>query len=387
VIVYGLVSPHPPIILPDIGKDELKKVKKTIASLETASADLAKAKPDEIILISPHEGHGFEVPLFYLSKHLPPGIPINRILVTEPSYRFYYEFGKETGSRLDGAPKRYAIVASGDLSHVLRADGPYGYDAAGALLDKQIVEGVRRADAQALLQVNADTLENGAECGLRSILFLMGALEGRNFSPNLRSYEGPFGVGYLVAEFAPAQLTAPTEVTSLARAAIKAYLETGLQVLSPAKPSPELSRAAGAFVSLHASDGRLRGCIGTITPTKKTLAAEVIANAISAAVSDPRFSQLQPSELADLRISVDILGKLHPVKDARGLNPQRFGITVGTRDGRLGVLLPDIAGVRSAKEQVAVAREKAGIGPQEKISIKKFQVERHEEPASARIGA
>ena len=201
MLVFGLISPHPPIILPEVGGDELPKVKQTIDALETACAELAAARPDELIIISPHEDHGFEVPEYFLRQHLPDDLPVEEILVTEPSYRHYYDYGKEVGVRVRGEQKRYAIVASGDLSHVLKADGPYGFDAAGPVLDELIVKAVRERDVEALLGADPAVLENGAECGLRSILFLLGALEGMRVKVDVKSYEGPFGVGYMVATF------------------------------------------------------------------------------------------------------------------------------------------------------------------------------------------
>jgi AmmeMemoRadiSam system protein B len=201
MLVYGLISPHPPIIIPAIGGDEIKKVQPTIGALEIAAQNLATARPEALIIVAPHEGPGFEVPMYYLGKHLPANIPVEEILVTEPSYQYYYELGQTIGAKLTHDSKRYAIVASGDLSHVLKSDGPYGYYPSGPVLDDIIVRAVRKRDAQALLNIDPGVLEQGAECGLRSILFLLGALEGINAAAQVLSYEGPFGVGYMVATF------------------------------------------------------------------------------------------------------------------------------------------------------------------------------------------
>jgi len=199
LLVAGIISPHPPILIPEIGGPDTKKVHKTVEALQRVAKELGHAKPDELIIISPHQDHGFQVPMHFLGQHLPPEILITQVLVTEPSYRYYYEFGKTAAARLNSKRRRYGVVASGDLSHVLKADGPYGYNPAGPKLDERIVRAVRGGDAQALLGIEADTLEEGAECGLRSILFLLGVFEGSGFKPHVLSYEGPFGVGYLVA--------------------------------------------------------------------------------------------------------------------------------------------------------------------------------------------
>jgi AmmeMemoRadiSam system protein B len=201
VLVFGLISPHPPIILPEVGGDELPKVKKTIDALKAAASELAAAKPEELIIISPHEGHGFEVPERFLREALPDDMPVEEILVTENSYQYYFDYGKEVGVRVRAEETRYAIVASGDLSHVLKDGGPYGFNAAGPVLDELIVAAVRERDVQALLEIDPATLEGGAECGLRSVLFLLGALESMDVRAEVLSYEGPFGVGYMVATF------------------------------------------------------------------------------------------------------------------------------------------------------------------------------------------
>lgn len=202
MLIFGVVSPHPPLIIPEIGGKDIEKVRKTTAALEAAAKKLAAAKPECIVIISPHPDHGYEVPLYYLGKELAPAIEVEKILVTNPSYEYYYELGKQYGKEIEKTDKRTAIIASGDLSHVLKTDGPYGYHPAGPMLDKLVVKAVRERDAESLLHLDPSFLENGAECGLRSILFLFGVFEGRDYATEVLSYEGPFGVGYMVATFA-----------------------------------------------------------------------------------------------------------------------------------------------------------------------------------------
>jgi AmmeMemoRadiSam system protein B len=196
-----MISPHPPIIIPAVGGDDTKLVKATINAMQRAAQQLAAAAPDELVIVAPHEGHGFEVPLYYLTANLPSDLPIEQILVTNPSYRYYYDLGHSRGQQAGGDTRRTAVIASGDLSHVLEADGPYGFDPAGPQLDEAIVTAVRANDAEALLSLDPGILDHGAECGVRSILYLMGALAGSALRPQILSYEGPFGVGYLVTTY------------------------------------------------------------------------------------------------------------------------------------------------------------------------------------------
>ena len=205
MLVFGVVSPHPPIIIPEIGGAEIQKVKKTISALESAAQALAEAKPDKLIIIAPHTEHGYEVPLHYLAKYLDPGIELEKILVTHASYSYYFDLGQKYGELSERSEQRIAVIASGDLSHVLKADGPYGYHPAGPALDAIIVKAIQEMDVNQLLTIDREILEYGAECGLRSILFLFGVFAGKNYSTEVLSYEGPFGVGYMVATFAVRQ--------------------------------------------------------------------------------------------------------------------------------------------------------------------------------------
>lgn len=141
-------------------------------------------------------------------------------------------------------------------------------------------------------------------------------------------------------------------------------------------PAELLSTRAGAFVSIH-ENGALRGCIGTIEPTRRCLAEEIIGNAISASTRDPRFSPICPEELPLLEISVDVLGAPEDIASESELDVKRYGVIV-TNGGRRGLLLPDLEGVDTVRQQVEIAKQKAGIRPTEPVSLQRFEVIRHE---------
>ena len=132
---------------------------------------------------------------------------------------------------------------------------------------------------------------------------------------------------------------------------------------------------AGVFVSLK-KFGELRGCIGTTGPTTDSVVEEIIQNAISAGTRDPRFEPVTAAELPDLTISVDVLGSPEPIDDTSELDPSRFGVIVQS-GGRSGLLLPDLEGVDTALEQLAIARRKAGIRADEPCRLMRFQVTRY----------
>lgn len=169
------------------------------------------------------------------------------------------------------------------------------------------------------------------------------------------------------------------EYVRLAKDTIETYLKTG-KVISPPNNLPKemLANRAGVFVSIHKRDGLLRGCIGTFMPTKENLAQEIIANAIASATQDPRFPPVTSAEVSSLVYSVDVLLKPRPAT-RKELNPKKYGLIVSTNDGRRGLLLPDILGVETVKEQIEICCHKAGIAPDEEIKLESFTIERYGE--------
>lgn len=168
--------------------------------------------------------------------------------------------------------------------------------------------------------------------------------------------------------------------TYLARKTIYSYIREGKVISSPSPPK-EFQRKSGVFVSLH-KKGRLRGCIGTFLSAQKSIAEEIIKNAISAATQDPRFPPVEEGELADLEISVDVLNKPEPVKSKEDLDPKKYGVIV-KKGWRTGLLLPDLEGVDRVEQQLEIAKQKAGLSgvPEEELEIHRFRVIRYEEAA------
>lgn len=199
-IVFAVISPHPPIILPSVGsKEDREQVKSTIEKLEILGEKLKETKPDSIVISSPHTDWGFDVPLFFLGKDFKGEIKKYLIDVEPPE--FYFRKGKKTFEELD-KNKKYALITSGDLSHCLKKDGPYGFNLQGPKFDKDLIEALKKKDIEKILRLDNIYPEAG-ECGLRSFCFILGILEEAraNYQPEILSYEGPFGVGYLTANF------------------------------------------------------------------------------------------------------------------------------------------------------------------------------------------
>jgi len=162
-------------------------------------------------------------------------------------------------------------------------------------------------------------------------------------------------------------------IVGLAKKTVESYIREGKKP-RPRKLTPEMKERAGVFVSLH-KHGQLRGCIGTFEPTKDNVAQEIIASAINSSTGDPRFPPVTESELDDLEYSVDILTKPEPVTDISQLDHKEYGVIVES-DWRKGLLLPDLEGVDSVEEQIAICRLKAGISAGEPVRLYRFQVRR-----------
>jgi AmmeMemoRadiSam system protein A len=165
-------------------------------------------------------------------------------------------------------------------------------------------------------------------------------------------------------------------LVDLARRAIEAHVTGGVaEALELAEGEERVH--GGVFVSLHRGDGSLRGCLGTISSTRNSLAEEIAANAVAAATSDPRFPPVSEVELADLHVSVDVLAEPEEIQGIEQLDPTKYGIIVRTQDGRQALLLPDLEGVSSAEMQLKLTCHKGGIRPDESYRVFRFTVTRH----------
>lgn len=201
-IVFAAISPHPPLILPSVGSEEDRtKVKNTIEALEKLGKELKEKNPDSIIISAPHPDWGFNVPLHFLASDFKG--EIKEILIGLEPPQFYFEEGKKLYRSIN---QKVAIIASGDTSHCLKEEGPYGFNPAGPEFDKALIEALKNKDIETILQLD-EKYPEADECGLRSFCFLLGILEahstgsGLTWKPEVLSYEGPFGVGYLAADF------------------------------------------------------------------------------------------------------------------------------------------------------------------------------------------
>jgi AmmeMemoRadiSam system protein A len=357
------------------------------AGLPVASRDEARASDAALL------DHGVLVPLHFLD---PDAVhPLVVVSFAGLSPEEHAAFGRAIARAASRLGRRVAFIASGDMSHRLVPTAPAGFSPRAHLFDELMATSLARGDFGAIAAMDDALREEAGECGWRSVLILGGFLEGSGAASRVLEYEAPWGVGYLTAAFGPVELLAGlpahtppagskgglpgvdvSEPVRLARATIEAFVRTGTAPDPCALRDPELPDRAGAFVSLHTPAG-LRGCIGTIAPTEPTLAAEIVRNAVQAATQDPRFPPVEPEELEALEITVDVLEAPQAISSLSDLDPKVYGVIV-TSGWRRGLLLPDLEGVDTAEEQVAIAMSKGGIRQGEPVSLERFRVVRYE---------
>lgn len=256
-LIFGAIVPHPPVLIPAIGQENLSKLKKTEKALRELEDNLYHLKPDTIIIISPHGqliddaftinhspvlkggfeefgdlstklefrnnlglayqirelvetqlpvvltseeklDHGSLVPLYYLTAHLKDitVIPINPSILDRGKH---FQFGQQIRKILERTNSRVAVIASGDLSHRLTKKAPGGFSARGKEFDQQLVNLLKEKKIEEILNLDENLVRAAGECGLRSIFILLGIFDQLNYRVKVLSYQSPFGVGYLVA--------------------------------------------------------------------------------------------------------------------------------------------------------------------------------------------
>ena len=305
-----------------------------------------------------------------------------------------YEAGRVMSEVLDDGD---IIIMSGDMSHKLSDSGPYRYDKMGPVYDKYIMEALKDKRYIDILDIDAEMLERAGQCAQKPLEMMIGVLEGYETQSEIYSYEGPYGVGYMTAKISRGKKGAPSvmheymlrktenyetmkrhenDFVDLAIKTIHEYVKNNVKLKVPDGLAPEMYKnRSGVFVSIK-KEGRLRGCIGTISPTQNNIAQEIVENAISAAVRDPRFDPIEPHELSELSVSVDILFPAEDIQSKNELDVEKYGVIV-TNGYRRGLLLPNLEGVDTVDQQIEISLQKAGISPEESYTMQRFKVVRH----------
>ncbi|HOM31203.1 MAG TPA: AmmeMemoRadiSam system protein A [Acetomicrobium flavidum] len=258
---WAIFVPHPPIIIPEVGRGEEAAAAKTIEGMKEIAKRLKDELPDSLIILTPHHAmgrglhvicanqfkgdmgmfrarncrlevdgdpelasslaeymeskglpvsrskgrlveldHASFVPLYYLNKTWGT---LPKVVIANPlglDYEESYALGKFL-RQFDANDKNLGIIFSGDLSHRLIPSAPAGYHPRAKDFDAAVVRAFETSNAEELLSLPEDEIERAGECGLRSALAFLGMAEGEPIS--VLSYEGPFGVGYCTAIWMP----------------------------------------------------------------------------------------------------------------------------------------------------------------------------------------
>jgi aromatic ring-opening dioxygenase LigB subunit len=267
MIIKAYAVPHPPIILPEVGRGEERRIENTTLSFQRMAHEIEFLAPDTIVLSSPHApayadgfyiaggdggygdlrsfgiphvreevsldrtfserlavtladrgiyttgtmqgrggfDHGTLIPLRIIHQRF-TDFKLVLIGISWLGSDVHREVGKVVARIAEELKRRVVFIASGDLSHVLKKDGPYGYRPEGPVFDAEIARIFREGDLEALFHFDPAILEEAAECGLRSFQMMAGVLDGAPYESELYSYEGTFGVGYAVASVTPKRI-------------------------------------------------------------------------------------------------------------------------------------------------------------------------------------
>ncbi|HPN54529.1 MAG TPA: AmmeMemoRadiSam system protein B [Candidatus Moranbacteria bacterium] len=256
MLVFAAIMPHPPESIPGIGKPgSFGLIKKTLDAFEKLRIGLEKADPETIVIISPHAyseeytfvinsaselrgnlreigsnkeykyandskitdelnflclqkelmarlhpsllDYGALIPLYHLTKNIRPKVV--HLAFSMMSYEFHYRYGETLQKIIENSGRRVAIIASGNLSHRLTPDSPAGFYPKAKEFDKKVIRYLENNEISELMLLDKRNITKSAECGLRPIMILLGALHGKKYKFNLLSYEYPTGIGYLTA--------------------------------------------------------------------------------------------------------------------------------------------------------------------------------------------
>lgn len=259
MIVFAAFTPHTPLLIDSIGKENVKQLTKTREALKKLSRTLNKAKPEVIFIVSSHSlvhenafsinlhdeyqvdfkefgdhktyqtfvpdlelitsiqrgARNSDIPFVlesYASLDYGSGVPLTMLNAETTAYllpisysghdrKQHFAFGRLLKDVALSSHKRIAVIASGDLAHSLTSDAPAGFQPEGKKFDETVLRSIEQFSVSSLLSLEEEVVEKAAQCALRPLLILFGMLEHMAIMPKVHSYEAPFGVGYLVAEF------------------------------------------------------------------------------------------------------------------------------------------------------------------------------------------
>ena len=260
MICYAAFTPHSPLLLKSIGKENTEKLNATLSAMHLLGEELYASHPDVIVTISTHQrahtdafsvnlhdeymidfsefgdlstagefapdlelitriqefaqkenisftldsdarlDYGVGVPLSLLTQdHKKPRlVPVS---YSNLSPKAHVQFGRVLKDVFLSSKKRIAVIASGDLAHTLSSDAPAGFHPSGEIFDQSIIQSIEQLSLSQLLSMDPDILRDASESSYKSLLILFGIIDRMHVRPEILSYEHPFGVGELAVQF------------------------------------------------------------------------------------------------------------------------------------------------------------------------------------------
>lgn len=258
-LVFAGIAPHPPIMVPEVGRDASLEVRRSIDAMAELTARVITSGAETIVIISPHArldpeafvaydgpqlyadfanfraptaivqaqlneellseisrvaaehelathrirghdlDHGTAVPLYFLQRYGWRG-QLVALGYSFLSNEAHVRFGQCIKQAIESVGKPVAFIASGDLSHRLTPEAPAGYNAQAHLFDEEVIDALRNCATKRIVDLDPELRHLAGECGYRSMLVAIGAAQDFDPSCEVISYEAPFGVGYLVAQ-------------------------------------------------------------------------------------------------------------------------------------------------------------------------------------------
>ena len=268
-VLAAYMVPHPPMIVPQIGKGSEKQITETIQAYEEVASEIAGLRPETIIISSPHSvlyadyfhvspgkvasgdfgsfrapevcfsevydtelvrrigdiagkrgfpagtlgerdkrlDHGTMVPLYFTEQKY-RDFQLVRIGLSGLPLTDHYTFGQIIQQAVEETGRRVVYIASGDLSHKLQEYGPYGFAPEGPEYDRRIMDVCSRGAFGELLDFEEAFCDKAAECGHRSFVIMAGVLDGLQVEARQLSHQDVTGVGYGICTFHPGEPSA-----------------------------------------------------------------------------------------------------------------------------------------------------------------------------------
>lgn len=314
---------------------------------------------------------GTMVPLFFINQYI-NSYRVVRISISEVDQDQLDRLGQCISAAAEDMDRRIVVIVSGELSKRLNSDSPYGYAKEAAVFDQFILSSVKDNDLEAWNHVNSDIGKASAQTILPALQIFKGAISDTLFRSALLSYEGPFGIGWMVAAFHNKD---QNPYCALARNALLYYWENGKSMTKLPKIDAQLKRRGGVIISLYLHN-ELYGYAGSIHPMYPTIAQEIVHNAVTAGFRNSQKEPLTKAQLMRCDIRIYILSEYEPIFFIEDVNVKYDGLIV-TGNQKQGVIFPNSAKVQTPQQLLDAALKKGGIDADEYYTIERFHLEQY----------